>query len=262
MSLDLGKLEKARQERGRTIARCPACAEEGKDQKGQHLFIGPDGKFGCILFPGAEGAGHRKRIWELVGAKEDVKVKSFVVNGREEGKGFEIRGRSVKASLMRPFGTVGTPLAESIRVAKDEGTDLGTVGTGIPKLRACGSPIVPEGMEEGLDKKTVVPSYSKKFMEPVPSVPNAEETVWSPDSLEAERRFGGPHARLYPLIGRRVRTPQGGGTLKQVFTDNAWVVLDVQGGKTTEFKVSSVLPDAREGFAWAMPNTSTATIDN
>ncbi len=67
MSLDLAKLEKVRQSGGKTTARCPACAETGNDIAGDHLFINPDGKFGCVLNQSTEGAGHRKRIFELVG---------------------------------------------------------------------------------------------------------------------------------------------------------------------------------------------------
>jgi|SRR5215472_2915915 len=40
---------------------------------------------------------------------------------------------------------------------------------------------------------------------------------WPLESLEAERRFHcQPHAKLFPFIGRKVRTPQGPGTLIQV----------------------------------------------
>jgi hypothetical protein len=44
---------------------------------------------------------------------------------------------------------------------------------------------------------------------PVPS--------WPPESLDADHRFGVPCARLCPYLGRKVRTPEGLGTLLQVF---------------------------------------------
>ncbi len=79
MGLDLTKLEKVRQRGSNTIARCPACAEVGRDRKGEHLFINDRGHFGCVLYPGADGQTHRQRIFELAGVKEMT------------DKGFEIR---------------------------------------------------------------------------------------------------------------------------------------------------------------------------
>lgn len=67
MSLDLSRLENVRQCGGKTIARCPACAEEDRDTKGVHLVIYQDGKFGCVTCPGAPGHEHRKRILALAG---------------------------------------------------------------------------------------------------------------------------------------------------------------------------------------------------
>ena len=65
--LDLGKLEKLHERGGKHVARCPACAETDNDRKGEHLFIAPNGRFGCVQFPGSDGERHRKRIFELVG---------------------------------------------------------------------------------------------------------------------------------------------------------------------------------------------------
>lgn len=48
---------------------------------------------------------------------------------------------------------------------------------------------------------------------------------WPPESLDAERRFGRWHARLYPFIGRTVSTPRGDGRLVQVFPERASVIL-------------------------------------
>ena len=68
--LDLNKLEKVRRRGRKYIARCPACAEAGGDRKGEHLFFGEDGRFGCVQFPGPDGKQHRKRIFELAGIPE------------------------------------------------------------------------------------------------------------------------------------------------------------------------------------------------
>lgn len=65
--LDVNRLQKVRRRGGKVIARCPACSEAGGDQKGEHLFIGHDDKFGCVQFPGRNGEQHRKRIFQLAG---------------------------------------------------------------------------------------------------------------------------------------------------------------------------------------------------
>ncbi|MDF1657894.1 MAG: hypothetical protein P1U58_09795 [Verrucomicrobiales bacterium] len=50
---------------GSIRARCPACAAEGGDSKGEHLMVFANGKFGCAVHPGDRE--HRKRIFALVG---------------------------------------------------------------------------------------------------------------------------------------------------------------------------------------------------
>lgn len=67
MSLDLSRLENVRQRGDKTVARCPACAEENRDTKGEHLVIYQDGRFGCVANPGAAGKSHRQRIFALAG---------------------------------------------------------------------------------------------------------------------------------------------------------------------------------------------------
>lgn len=71
MSLNLSLLEKPRIQGGKTIARCPACAETGADTGANHLFINSDGKFGCVLYQSTDGTDHRKRIFELAGIPEE-----------------------------------------------------------------------------------------------------------------------------------------------------------------------------------------------
>lgn len=72
MGLDLSKLENVKHHGAKVIARCPACAETGTDRKGEHLFIEPSGRFGCVVFPGTDGHKHRQRIFELAGIKTGV----------------------------------------------------------------------------------------------------------------------------------------------------------------------------------------------
>jgi hypothetical protein len=65
--LDTSKLENVKTRGSKTRARCPACAEEGGDKTGDHLSISADGRFGCVRYPGAEGAEHRRRIFAIAG---------------------------------------------------------------------------------------------------------------------------------------------------------------------------------------------------
>jgi hypothetical protein len=71
--------------------------------------------------------------------------------------------------------------------------------------------------------------------------------TWRPESLDAELRFGQPHARLFPFIGRKVRTPSGPGTLLQVFADRATVLLDSERDQgCVRFLPHEVIPVAPE----------------
>jgi len=103
MGLDFSKLEKIKHRGSNTIARCPACAEFSNDRKGEHLFIEPWGRFGCVVYPGIEGRKHRQRIFELVGIKGDMQ------------NGFKIRKPLYSIVLKQKcyskgsFGTLGTP---------------------------------------------------------------------------------------------------------------------------------------------------------
>lgn len=64
-TIDTTKLEKVLEKPDKTTARCPACAKSGRDRKGDHLVIYPEGKFGCAVHP--DDKQHRKEILELVG---------------------------------------------------------------------------------------------------------------------------------------------------------------------------------------------------
>lgn len=123
MSLDLSRLENVRQRGEKTLARCPACAERGHDEKGEHLVIMPDGRFGCVAFPGAAGKDHRRRVSALAGDPATCKRGACLVR--------VIRPPSVR--LPRPagrvldlsqLGTGGTPFCE-LRVGVNEPTSGG-----------------------------------------------------------------------------------------------------------------------------------------
>jgi hypothetical protein len=54
-------------------ARCPACAEQGRDATGKHLIVFPNGAFSCIIYRGHTGLDitHRKRIVQLATATRE-----------------------------------------------------------------------------------------------------------------------------------------------------------------------------------------------
>jgi hypothetical protein len=116
MSLDVAKLEKARELSGGIVqARCPACAEGGHDRTGEHLRIYPDGKFGCCVHP--KDGEHRKRIFALAGVR---KPGTFTL--RIKTPPALPTGKSVKEALATPD--------------KQPLVDSRTARTVIPELRA------------------------------------------------------------------------------------------------------------------------------
>jgi hypothetical protein len=54
------------------------------------------------------------------------------------------------------------------------------------------------------------------------------------------------HIKLFPFIGRKVRTPGGLGTLLQVFADRATVVLDSKLCQCSFFAPGEIAPVSRE----------------
>lgn len=77
MALNRSKLENIVElGNGAWRARCPACAEGGRDRTGEHLRVTPDGRFGCCVYP--KDPEHRRRIFQLAGErdrKEPIKVR-------------------------------------------------------------------------------------------------------------------------------------------------------------------------------------------
>ena len=66
MAIDLAKLEKVKKgPDGGHRARCPACASNGEDNRGEHLYIRKDGRFGCAKYP--KDKAHRSKIAKLAG---------------------------------------------------------------------------------------------------------------------------------------------------------------------------------------------------
>ncbi len=63
--IDVGRLLKAKRLRGKIIAQCPACHENGQDKTGAHLAVFDNGAFSCVVSPGDKS--HNRRILELAG---------------------------------------------------------------------------------------------------------------------------------------------------------------------------------------------------
>lgn len=103
MSLDRSKLQNIREQGKKTIARCPACEEEGRDKTGNHLVIMSDGHFGCVVYSGESGKEHRKRIFALAGTP-----------GASKGGGSGIRVRR--------------PVTHPLMFTPDRVVDLGQIG--------------------------------------------------------------------------------------------------------------------------------------
>ena len=85
MSLDITKLEHVRVCGEKITSQCPACAETGHDQTRNHLIIQADGRFGCVIYPGAspDASAHRKRIFALCGDRE---IKPLIVRSPSVGR--------------------------------------------------------------------------------------------------------------------------------------------------------------------------------
>ena len=172
MSLNLAKLEKVRNLAGGIVqARCPACAELGQDDTGNHLRVLPDGRFGCCVHP--KDGDHRKRIFALAG---DKSLREFTVR-LASAQTISPEPRSVKATLTVCLGTPGTGKTEwekSVHsVPNLETLSLGTLGT--PKF----NPYVY--------RKNSLHMY-KDLGSGVPSVPGSSEAeVVSAPTTTAER---------------------------------------------------------------------------
>jgi len=64
-TLDLDKLDNVVERSGKIIARCPACAQLGRDSQGNHLVIFDNGAYSCIV----GDSNHRKEIYKLARKK-------------------------------------------------------------------------------------------------------------------------------------------------------------------------------------------------
>jgi hypothetical protein len=72
--LDLKRLENVQTTAKGVESRCPACAQDGRDNAGDNLLIYADGRFKCAAYIGcsaAENHRHNQKIFALAGRKEN-----------------------------------------------------------------------------------------------------------------------------------------------------------------------------------------------
>ena len=126
MSLNIEKLENVvRRDDGSVVAQCPACAADGHDETGRnHLFINPDGQYGCAANAGDKK--HRKRIFKLVG---DKGPRCFTIRPFKHVERFQ--PYSILRKLETLAGTLGTGKSESAKHLGFDIPDFGTLGTGV-----------------------------------------------------------------------------------------------------------------------------------
>lgn len=99
---------------------------------------------------------------------------------------------------------------------------------------------------------TAVPNVGNSTLKRMPTeaVPatQREETNWQREPIEADRHFGQWHAKLFPFIGRKVRTPTGPGTLLQVYAGHVTVLLDSELSRCSFFRHFDIEPVSWEVF--------------
>lgn len=137
MGLDIARLQNVRRGAdGGIKAGCPACAALGQDNRKEHLYIYPDGRFGCAKYRGDRN--HRSSISKLAGDGALHKVKSYITI-----KPFSYP----KSDKKRDSGTIGTTfynlraLAEKFIVSIKD-TLCNTPASEIGLQKAV--PVVPE----------------------------------------------------------------------------------------------------------------------
>ena len=139
--------------------RCPACAQNGGDQRGEHLMVFEDGRYGCAAHPNDHE--HRSEIWKCMGLP------------RPEGA---IRVPIVPFPKIRPR-TARTVKTESLRI------NLNTNPKNIP--RSGNHPSVPSVNADipGLDSLAPYAEASKPPFDPVESWGHAN--AWDAYTVES-----------------------------------------------------------------------------
>jgi hypothetical protein len=101
---------------------------------------------------------------------------------------------------------------------------------------------VPKGSQEAHELLSELREHRERVAELLRLRAGELGKDWPPESRDTVRRFGQSHARLFPFIGRKVRTPEGPGTLLQVFADRVTVLLDSEVSNCAVFKSREIEP--------------------
>lgn len=193
MSLDLARLENVRKRIAKTVARCPACAEQDHDQKGEHLVIFSNGSFACVANPGKEGHKHRQRIFTL--ASDPVLRK---------------RGACV-VRIHRPAGAkLPTTAGNVLDLSK-----LGTAGTPFWVLRDTCRRNTEDAVEAGL------PAYTKR---------NRKSASQPSQAIPIPRRHAPPTECGDPLTANARAVfngqPQAAPTVQDIDPETGYPIID------------------------------------
>lgn len=73
MPIDISRLAMVKHRGDVVIAQCPVCASAGGDKGGIHLKVYSDGKFACVVNPGASGRSHRKEVYRMAGMDDKTR---------------------------------------------------------------------------------------------------------------------------------------------------------------------------------------------
>lgn len=98
------------------------------------------------------------------------------------------------------------------------------------------------------DPDRPMPKPSAPAPEPAGPGPQEDLAGWPPECRESLRLYHRPpvlvtpHARLFPLVGRRVLTPQGPGRLLAARLDGCPVVLDTDPSRAVDIPWQEVRP--------------------
>jgi len=155
MSLDLACLENVRKRIGKIVARCPACAEQDHDQKGEHLVIFPNGSFACVANPGNEGHKHRQRIFTLASDPVLRKRGACVVWVRRPA-GAKLPTTAGTVVDLSKLGTAGTPFL-SLRDTCHRNTGNGG---------EAGIPSYPEGNRKSESQPSQAITPPRRYLPP------------------------------------------------------------------------------------------------
>ena len=110
-------------------------------------------------------------------------------------------------------------------------------------LKEQGIAVRPDGDRLRVRPKSrLTPELREELLAHKPELLEFLRSEWPPECRAARERFWQEHALLFPLIGRRVRTPKGEGRLLQVTERTCAVKLDADPSRVTFLEWQTVKP--------------------